>query len=90
MIVLVACLASMQVVGVQIRLQSAAADAARMLGRGDDGATEVVSRAVRGATITSGLSSDLVCVEARGPVSLSLLGTLTVVARSCALHDPSP
>ncbi|WP_232531963.1 TadE family type IV pilus minor pilin [Microbacterium halophytorum] len=71
--------------GAQVRLQDAAADAARMIARGDEGkAGGVVARAVTGAGHSVSRSGDLVCatasVQARfGPISVPL------AAESCAL-----
>ena len=86
-LVLACCLASVQIAGQQLRLQDAAADAARSLSRDDPAAASRAVRAVPGALLTRSSSGDLVCarVQAR---SVSPLGTvlgLTLVARSCAL-----
>jgi len=70
---------------VQVRLQDGAADAARLVARGDgDRAGAAVSVAVAGASHSVAESGDAVCVTAEataafGPVSIPLS------ARSCAL-----
>ncbi|MGV8970283.1 MAG: TadE family type IV pilus minor pilin [Microbacteriaceae bacterium] len=83
-------LTSMQLVGQQVRLQDAAADAARILGRGDSPAlaTEVARRVSADARIEVSHPSGLVCVTVAVPAP-SPLGTalrLTLTARSCALE----
>jgi Flp pilus assembly protein TadG len=68
----------------QIRLQDAAADAARLVARGDDpGRAHAVVASV-GGTASVEPRGDLVCVVARAPAPLTLpLPDLT--ATSCAL-----
>ncbi|WP_051171996.1 TadE family type IV pilus minor pilin [Microbacterium indicum] len=69
----------------QVRLQDAAADAARLAARGEpDRVSSVVSTAVGGASASLDESGELVCVTAQrdaafGPFSIAL------EARSCAL-----
>ncbi|KJQ55353.1 TadE family type IV pilus minor pilin [Microbacterium sp. SA39] len=72
----------------QVALQDAAADAARLLGRGEgaDAAARVVGRAVLGATVSSSGSDDLVCVTASVDVSLGALIRVPLRASSCALN----
>lgn len=79
--VLTCCLAGMQVAGVQLRLQDAAAAAARSLARGDPATT--ASRLVPGATVAPSVEGDLVCATLT-IASDALLG-LTIGAKSCAL-----
>lgn len=71
----------------QVALQDAAADAARVLGRGEDAGTAagIVSRAVPGSTMSSGLSGDMVCVTARSEVGIGSIVRLPLQASSCAL-----
>ncbi|WP_243408932.1 MULTISPECIES: TadE family type IV pilus minor pilin [unclassified Microbacterium] len=71
----------------QVALQDAAADAARLLGRGEGaGAAEgIVGRAVPGAGVSSSRSGDLVCVTASIDVSLGAVIRLPLQASSCAL-----
>lgn len=71
----------------QVSLQDAAADAARLLGRGEDTgrAADAVARAAPGATMSSANSGDLVCVTARTEVAVGNLLTVPLQASSCAL-----
>jgi hypothetical protein len=85
-------LGGVQVAGLQVRVQDAAADAARGLGRGDS-ATEVAARLERhvpGAALSSWVDGDLLCVRVEvaptGPVAV--LG-LRARAGACALDDGS-
>jgi Flp pilus assembly protein TadG len=70
----------------QVSLQDAAADAARLLGRGEDGAAAgaVVTAAVPGASMSSSARGDLVCVEASVVVRVGVVH-LPLSAASCAL-----
>lgn len=67
----------------QVRLQDAAADAARLAGRGEpvDVVHGIVARAVPGAESSIEPRGDLVCVTASAPALL----TLTLTVTSCAL-----
>lgn len=66
-----------------VRLQDAAADAARVAARGEpERAGPVVQAAVAGASASVSAAGDLVCVTATS--TLAVLA-LTVSARSCAL-----
>ena len=71
----------------QVSLQDAAADAARLLGRGESGgaAATVVAAAVPGAVTSSRASGDLVCVTARADASIGTLLRIPLSASSCAL-----
>ena len=71
----------------QVALQDAAADAARLLGRGEgEGAAHrVVSVAVSGAEMSSRASNDLVCVSAHSVVAIGGIIRLPLEASSCAL-----
>ena len=68
----------------QVRLQDAAADAARLLARGEDAAraSRVLTAAVPGAELGVERPGDLVCVVATAPAGIP---GLTLSARSCAL-----
>lgn len=87
-VVMVVALAagSLSCAAAQVRLQDGAADAARLVARGDAGrAAAALSVAVSGASHGVTAEGDLVCVTARasvgfGPVSVPL------EARSCALE----
>jgi len=87
LLVLGMVLGGIQLGALQVRLQDAAADAARSLGRGDPSAALAarLARQVPGARWSSTRSGALVCAHlvasAGGPAAL--LG-LTVAATSCA------
>ncbi|MEP6480453.1 MAG: TadE family type IV pilus minor pilin [Rhodoglobus sp.] len=84
-LVLACCLSGVQVAGQQLRLQDAAASAARAAARGGDAAS--ASRLVPGAGLTRYTEGDLVCVRLTA-ASTALVGTimaLTLSATSCAL-----
>lgn len=88
LLVLTVMLGGVQVVGLQLRAQDAAADAARAWARGESSGTVTarLARQVPGARVSRGGRADLVCatvrVAARGPVAR--LG-LTAAATSCAV-----
>lgn len=71
----------------QVSLQDAAADAARLLGRGEgaDAAAGVVADAVPGAVMSSHDEGELICVTAGVDVAVGGLLTLPLRASSCAL-----
>lgn len=84
-----------QLGAVQVRLTDAAADAARLLGRGDsDSASARVAAAQPGAQMGVDHPGPLVCVTARAEASAGLLGSLfSFAGRGCALDDttlPAP
>ena len=87
LLVLAMVLGGIQLGALQVRVQDAAADAARLLGRGDSSSAvrDRLARQVPGAHWTASRSGALVCVRlvasAGGPAAL--LG-LTVSATSCA------
>ena len=89
LLVLACCLGALQVVGQQVRLTDAAADAARSLSRGDtvDRAAGLVRQAVKGASMTPERRGEFVCVNLRAPSSFGAFAAfgLTLQARSCAL-----
>jgi hypothetical protein len=68
-----------------VRLQDAAADAARVAARGepDERVRAILSAAVAGASGEIEQRGDLVCVTAASTVSVGL--PLTLIATSCAL-----
>lgn len=83
-LVLVACLGGLIAGAEVVRLQSAAADAARLLGRGESTVLPRVQQAVPGATVAVSRRDGLVCVEARS--APRVLGVpIEVSASSCAL-----
>ena len=67
-----------------VRLQDAAADAARLAARGepDAAADDMVARAVSGGSALVHGSGDLVCVTASAPAGIALV---QLSATSCAL-----
>ncbi|MCK3771018.1 hypothetical protein LG322_03665 [Microbacterium aerolatum] len=71
----------------QVSLQDAAADAARLLGRGESEATAhaTVAAAVDGARSSSASRGDLVCVSARIDAQIGRLISIPLSASSCAL-----
>ena len=85
-IVLACALGTMQLVTEQLRLQDAAAVAARTLARGDPGAASRAAAAAPGASISQTDTDGLVCViaTARGH-GLPPIGAIELSARSCAL-----
>lgn len=71
----------------QVSLQDATADAARLIGRGEDAgaAAHVVTAAVPGADMTTTSSGDLVCVNAHTEVAIGGVIRIPLRASSCAL-----
>ena len=89
LLVLACCLGALQVVGQQVRLTDAAADAARSLSRGDsvDRAAGLVDRAVAGASLTPVRQGEFVCARLSAQSSFAPFAAigLTLHAGSCAL-----
>ncbi|TFC93339.1 TadE family type IV pilus minor pilin [Cryobacterium sp. TMT3-29-2] len=89
LLVLAICLGALQVVGQQVRLTDAAADAARSLARGDSvgRAAGLVQQAVQGASMTPERRGEFVCVNLSAPSSFAAFAAfgLTLRAGSCAL-----
>ena len=79
--VLALCLSGIAVAGQQLRVQDAAALAARALGRGGD-PHSLVARLLPGAGVSAGADGDLACVTLTMPAKGL---PLTLSARSCAL-----
>ncbi|UNK71741.1 TadE family type IV pilus minor pilin [Microbacterium sp. H1-D42] len=71
----------------QVSLQDAAADAARLLGRGESQARAagVVSASVAGARSDSRAAGDLVCVTASIDLKVGRIISVPLRASSCAL-----
>jgi hypothetical protein len=90
-LVLVFCLSGVQLAGLQVRLQDAAAASARSLARDESSSTvaATASALVSSARITFHQRDDLVCATASAPASNALLGLLpiTLSASSCALAE---
>ena len=71
----------------QVSLQDASADAARLLGRGEDAgaAAGVIGAAVPGAGMTQHARGDLVCVTATSEFTVGRVIRVPLRASSCAL-----
>ncbi|MGO2111029.1 MAG: TadE family type IV pilus minor pilin [Pseudoclavibacter sp.] len=86
---LAVCLGALQIGALQVRLQDAAADAARIVARGDSVAVaeQRAGGAVPGAALTFGGDGDgdLVCATLASEVPVAGLFSIPVSARSCAL-----
>lgn len=85
-VVLAACLGGLGLAGAQLRAQDAAADAARMLGRGEPEAAagQLVARSVPGGALSVSRPDDLVCATVAVEHRLMLV-PLRVEGSSCAL-----
>ncbi|CAO1649764.1 TadE family type IV pilus minor pilin [Salinibacterium sp. NYA9b] len=88
-LVLVCCLSGVQLAGLQIRLQDAAAVSARSLARDESSGTvaATASALVTSARLSSHQRDGLVCATVSAPARNALLGLLpiTLSATSCAL-----
>ncbi|MDN3496953.1 TadE family type IV pilus minor pilin [Planococcus sp. APC 4015] len=84
-LVLLLCAGALGAASRHVRLQDAAADAARLASRGESAARidSAAAAAVEGATTQVSRSGDMVCVTATAP---ALVG-LTLTATGCALGD---
>ena len=78
--VLAFCLTGLQIAGLQVRLQDAAATAARAAARGDS--TDIAARLTPSATVSQWTDGALVCVGLTAPTPLP---GVALAARSCAL-----
>lgn len=80
------CLASVQVAVLQLRVQDAAAVAARVEARGEGSAAQYVAGLVPGASSSVTRRGDLVCAVVSSPVAIVgvRLGGLSVTGESCA------
>lgn len=90
LLVLATALGGVQLAGLQLRLQDAAADAARGLGRGDPGATvqQRLQTQVPGATLVVTTLDDAVCARlTAAPEWPTALTGIQIEATSCALDD---
>lgn len=83
-------LCAIELGGEQLRLQGATADAARLLGRGDPGASNRIEEVAPEARLTVRRSGDLVCADVAAPVSLGILSGILLRALSCTLDDAQP
>ena len=87
-LVLAACLGGLGLATAQLRAQDAAADAARLLGRGEPvaAAEQLVARSFAAADLVVTRPTDLVCASVVVEQRL-LLVPLRVAGSSCALAD---
>ena len=89
LVVLGSCLGAVQVVGQQVRMTDAAADAARSLARGDGAgqAAALVRRSVGEVAFATERRGDFVCARLSAPAAFAPFAAfgLTVAAGSCAL-----
>jgi len=69
----------------QVRLQDAAADAARLAGRGETDGRSATVVADAGGSASIDRRGELVCVTATAPISMTWLTLGDVSATSCAL-----
>jgi Flp pilus assembly protein TadG len=85
-LVLAFCLSGMQVAGQQLRLQDAAAAAARSMARGDSAAA-TAGRLAPGASVTERSDGDIDCVTltVQPRVAGGAIAGFTLTASSCAL-----
>ncbi|MDJ0334270.1 TadE family type IV pilus minor pilin [Salinibacterium sp. G-O1] len=85
-LLLACCLSGVQVAAQQLRLQDAAASAARSLARGDSAAA-TVARLEPGASVTERSDGELDCVTltTRSTGVVGVIGGFTLAASSCAL-----
>lgn len=85
-LVLALALGGLSAAASRVRLEDAAADAARLLSRGEDSgrAAAAVARAVTGARLTTGEREGLVCATASATVRIVGVA-LPLQATSCAL-----
>jgi len=92
-VVLALCLGGIQTVGQQLRLLDVAADAARLIARGDGtaAARDRVSRAVGVVSFTAESEGDFRCVHLEAAPAFPPARALgvRVAARSCALGGPA-
>lgn len=87
LLVLAAAVGILNAQAQRVVLQDAAADAARLLARGDDPqrAASVVAAAVPGARLEVDIDADLVCVDATAALRVVADLPVDLHARSCAL-----
>ncbi|WP_245636041.1 TadE family type IV pilus minor pilin [Herbiconiux solani] len=93
MLVLAFAAGAVQVGAAQVRLTDAAADAARLVGRGESEsrAASRLQDAVGGAALAVSRDGLLVCVTATASVTLGpMAGAIDLGARGCAYDDTLP
>ncbi|MDR5700260.1 TadE family type IV pilus minor pilin [Agromyces aerolatus] len=87
-LVLALCLGAVHVVGRQVRLTDAAADAARALGRGESPAVAhgIADRVAGGGTqLSTTQETPLICATVTGNGGAGVLGVIPLRAESCAV-----
>ena len=91
-VVLVACLAGVACVIAQVRCADAAREAARLAGRGDQGAASAVvaTLAPAGASLSLGGSGDLVSATVSVPAIGGILPGVIIRASASAAREPAP
>jgi Flp pilus assembly protein TadG len=89
-VVLAVALTALHLEVVQLRLQAATFDAARLIGRGDGGATAVLQQVDPDARFAIRHEDSVACVDAVVPVRMGILVGLTLGASACALDDVQP
>ncbi|MTD17035.1 pilus assembly protein [Nakamurella sp. YIM 132087] len=90
MVVLVLCLAGLMTVIAQLRISDAAAEAARLAGRGDESGAQaaVAALAPSGASLELGVDGDLVVAVVRASPG-SVLSGIRLDARAVAHREES-
>ena len=73
--------------GEQLRLQGAAFDAARLLGRGDSGALDRIRAVAPDARLSVRSSGPVVCADVSASAALGVLSGIVLNASACALDD---
>ena len=86
-IVLACALGGISLAGEQLRLQGAAFEAARLLGRGDPGALQRVRAVDPDSTLVMRRSGDAICADVIARASLGVLSGIILSASACALDD---
>jgi hypothetical protein len=84
-VVLACCLGGLRLAGEQLRLQDAAAAAARAVARGEG--EGIATTLVPGASVARQDRGDLACVTVATSGGLGLIGSVALEASSCALAD---
>ena len=94
LVVLACCLGAVQVVGQQVRMTDAAADAARLLARGDNAApaSGLLTAVGPGTVLTPERQGEFYCARLSAPSAFAPFAAagLTLGARSCALGSVLP
>ena len=87
LLVLACCLGGLQLATTQLRLQDAAAAAARSIARGESvaAASARAAQLVRGASLARSDRGGMTCVRLRSPGAAGPFAAVTVTAASCVL-----